>query len=271
MSEDAVIERTQAPITLMRLVDDLSALGLRSGDAVLAHCSLSQIGWVLGGARTVVDALMIVGPNGLLAMPAFTSDLSDPAEWRDPPVPDAWLETIRDGMPPFERTRTPSRGVGQIAELFRSWPGVMRSEHPQTSITAWGRGSEEVVKDHSLAFSLGDATPMGKLYARDAKILLLGVGHNRNSSLHLAESRAQHGRKTQKRLPVPCDDHVVWETVWDVEDDDERLFPKIGAAFEATGAVRVGPVGETEARLMSMRALVDFAATWLDRELAPPP
>jgi len=159
--------------------------------------------------------------------------------------------------------------MGQIAEQFRSWPGVQRSNHPVTSLAAWGRHARYLVERHSLAWSLGDETPMGRLYELDGWILLLGVDHSRNSSLHLGETRAAHGRRKLRRMPIERGGRVVWEDFAEVDDDRGRLFPLVGADYDATGAVRIGRVGSAESRLMRQRDLVDFAATWLDRRLAP--
>jgi aminoglycoside 3-N-acetyltransferase len=263
-------ERSPIPCSRASLAQDLAALGITPGMTLLVHASLARIGLVVGGAPAVIHALMdALGPEGTLVMPTFSGGLTDPATWRDPPVSAEWHEFIRANMLPFDPVRTPTRLMGQIAEQFRTWPDVHRSNHPVTSLAAWGKHAAYLVARHSLAWSLGDETPLGRLYELDGWVLLLGVGHGRNSSLHLAEARAVHGRRKSRRMPVERDGRVEWEEFADVDDDRGRLFPQIGGDFDEAGTVRIGLVGSAESRLMRQRDLVDFAAAWLDRKLAP--
>jgi aminoglycoside 3-N-acetyltransferase len=190
--ETAAIRRTQGgPVTLSRLRSGLQALGVRAGDRLLVHSSLSVLGFVAGGSQTVIEALMgAVGPDGLLVTPAFTSGLSDPADWQAPPVPADWIEPIRAEMPVFDPRLSPSRGVGAIAETFRTAPGVVRGDHPQSSFAAWGAGAEAIVTPHALEAWLGEGSPLARLYEAEARVLFLGTGYATCTSFHLAEHRA---------------------------------------------------------------------------------
>jgi aminoglycoside 3-N-acetyltransferase len=248
------------------LAADLRALGVAAGMTLITHSSLSRIGWVANGAEAVIWALMdVMGPTGTLVMPSFSGHHSDPADWTHPPVPKAWHNAIRDQMQPFDPARTQTRNMGQIPELFRTWPGVHRSNHPVMSLAFWGKDAETLASHHPIPWALGDESPMGQIYQRDGKVLLIGVGYDRNSSLHLAETRAHNRRTRVRRLPVAVDGQVVWGDYPDVAADYGLLFPRIGADFDIAGPVVTGVVGAAESRLMPQRALVDFASAWLDR------
>ena len=263
MSEGDAVERTDEPVTVERLVEDLRALGLSAGDAVLVHSSLSALGWVAGGAPTVVDALLeVVTDEGTIAMPTHSTQLSDPKSWQAPPVPESWYDDIRDGSAPYRPAVTPTRGMGAVAECFRNYPGVRRSRHPCVSFAARGADAEFVTADHAYDYPLGEASPLARLYDLDAAVLLLGTGHDTNTSLHLAEHRASYAKtEVVDGGPVVEDGERRWVEYDDVAGDTSD-FGDLGAAFETAADPTTGPVGEGSATLCSQVELVDFAVEW---------
>jgi aminoglycoside 3-N-acetyltransferase len=263
--ESAVIRRTSGgPVTLSRLRAGLEALGVHASDRLLVHSALSALGFVAGGSQTVVEALMAtVGPAGLLVMPAFTSGLSDPADWRAPPVPADWIEPIRSEMPVFDPHLSPSRGVGVIAETFRTALGVVRSAHPQVSFAAWGNGAEAIVAPHPLDARLGEGSPLAGLYEAEARVLFLGTGYATCTSFHLAEHRAGRPATLRSGLPALVDGERHWITA-DTPDYDTDDFEAIGAELDRRpGLGSRGLVGMAECRLLPLRGIVDAAAEWM--------
>ena len=254
------IAAAEWPRTRASLLADLQILGVRPGMTVMAHASLSTLGWVAGGSVAVVQALQdALGEQGTLAMPAFTGDLTDPANWQNPPVPAHWCEIIREQTPAFEAAVTPTRMMGRVAETFRTWPGTLRSGHPHASVCARGPLARQITDGHQLEDSMGEGSPFARLY--DAGAYVLQLGTDRNSGLHLAEHRCGlRGRVTQG-APMLEGGMRVWKVFSDLAYDDDS-FPPVKAAFAASGAVKLGRAGSAEARLMPVRALVDFAAAW---------
>lgn len=134
------IWRTKKPATKQKIVSDLQESGIKKGDTIIFHASMSKAHWICGGPVTVILALQeLVGESGNIVMPAQTGQLSDPAKWENPPVPESWWKIIRRETPPFDPLVTPTRGMGVIAETFRTMPDVERSFHPYHSFCAWGK------------------------------------------------------------------------------------------------------------------------------------
>ena len=267
MTEAEVIAATTTPATVGTLIRDLRALGLDEGATVMVHTSLSKLGFVVGGAQAVVEALVeVVGPSGTVVMPTHSGALSDPAEWGNPPVPAGWHDTIRSTMPAFDPALTPTRSMGAVVECFRHLDGVQRSTHPSVSTAARGPQASFITDDHQLDSGLGEGSPLARLYDLDAQVLLLGVSHANNTCLHLAEHRAAYPSKatTSKSAPLTVDGRRQWVTYEDLAEDADD-FDQIGESIGAAGLERRGVVGAGEARLMQVRQVVDHAVAWMER------
>jgi aminoglycoside 3-N-acetyltransferase len=267
MSEPLPEDRSDDPVTVDSMASDLRSLGVEAGTTVLVHGSLSSLGWVCGGAPAVVDALQrVVGEEGTVVMPTHSPGNMDPANMSNPPVPESWYDTIREGMPPYRPDVTPTQGMGAIAECFRSCPGVRRSDHPQHSFAAWGADAAFVTGGHSRDFSLGEESPLARVYDRDGDVLFLGTDHATNTSLHLAEYRADVDIDARTRAgAVIVDGDREWVS-WDDVDVDDEDFPECGAAFERErpDAIETGTVGVADAKRIDQRSLVDFAVEWFE-------
>ena len=263
MTEKDTVRNAPSPRTRASLAYDLRVLGVEAGMTLLMHSSLSKLGWVSGGSVAVVQALMdVVKPAGTIIVPTFSADLSDPAHWHHPPVPQDWWPIIYDTMPAFDPRVTPTRMIGKIAETFRTWPDVVRSYHPVVSFAAWGKHAHDVTAHHSLDYGLGEGSPLARIYDLDGWVLLLGVGHGNNTSFHLAEYRSASAAEITQGSPIFENGQRVWKSYHDIDLDDS-LFPDIGIEFDQIGHTRSGQVGSATARLFRQRPAVDFAQQWM--------
>jgi len=268
MSEAEIIKNTvEGPITSASIQKDLGEIGVKPGMVLLVHSSLSKIGWVSGGPVAVILALEeVLGSEGTLVMPTHSGDLSDPEEWSNPPVPQEWKEIIRQTMPAFNLEMTPTRGMGRITETFRGQQGVLRSNHPHMSFAARGKFASLITENHSLDFSLGEESPLARIYDLEGRILLLGVEYDSNTSLHLSEFRSDfEGKKEIKQgAPIIVDDKRQWVKIRDWEEHSEN-FIELGTAYmNAGGSLVQGKIGMADSLLIPQRELVDFGVNWIE-------
>ncbi|KAB2488380.1 aminoglycoside N(3)-acetyltransferase [Priestia endophytica] len=258
-----IVESTEAPRTKKSIKEQLQDLGLKPGMKVLVHSSLSSLGWVNGGAVTVIEALMeVITEQGTIVMPSQSVDLSNPSKWENPPVPESWWSTIKDTMPAYHPSYTPTTGMGKIVEVFRTYPNVIRSNHPSCSFVTWGKDKELILEKSDFDFPFGEGSPLDKLYQQDSYVLLLGVGFDSNTCFHLAEYRIPYRKEIIEGAPIMKDNERIWKEYRTLEYREE-LFEEMGEDYEQTGKITVGKVGSATSKLFSLQSAVNFAELWL--------
>ncbi|MGD0054970.1 MAG: AAC(3) family N-acetyltransferase [Acidimicrobiales bacterium] len=268
-SPDESPERA-GPFTAASLARDLGELGLTNGSTVLVHSSLSALGYVVGGARSVVMALLeVLGEGGTLVVPTHSSELSDPRHWHHPAIPESWWPTVRESMPAYDAQLTLTRQMGSVPEVARRLPGARRSAHPRVSFCAVGANADFIIDDHRLENGFDEHSPLARLYDLGAQVLLLGVGHANNTSLHLAEGRAAIAHPIiTEGAPMLVDGRRQWVSYRciDYRADD---FDQVGAALARAGLERVAKVGAGPSRLLDIVPMVDGAVSWFSEHRGP--
>lgn len=178
------------------IVNALQQLGIKSGQNIIVHTSMKSFGFVCGGPQIIIEALIeLVGKDGTIIMPTQTWKNMDPAYGVHLEEPIEWWDIIRDNWPAYDKDITPTNTMGAVAEMFRKWPGVLRSDHPVRSFAAWGKNAQYLINNHDLSDIFGESSPIGKLYDLDGYVLLLGTGYDKNTSIHLADERADYPSK----------------------------------------------------------------------------
>ena len=249
------------------ITDALMNAGLQRGDSVMVHTSLGKIGYVCGGAQVVIEALIeIVGEDGTIMMPAQSWKNLDPETGVHWDADENDWDRIRENWPAYNKAITPTNTMGAVAEMFRSWPGTVRSDHPARSVAAWGKNAEYLTENHDISDIFGDTSPIGKFYELDGKVLLIGVDYDKNTSIHLADVRAEYpGKHTCiEHSAVMENGKRVWKSYETLYVNGED-FIDIGADFEAAHIVKIANIGGTKLKIMKQRELVDFAVEWIER------
>jgi aminoglycoside 3-N-acetyltransferase len=244
-------------ISRQRLICELQALGVSSGDAVMVHSSLRAVGPVENGAAGLVQSLIdAVGPEGaLLAYVDYE------------PTPET---------PYFDPDKSPAcKSYGVLAEIIRQWPGASRSHNPGASITAIGKKADWFCFDHPINYGYGENTPLARLVEVKGKVLLLGSDLDQVTLLHYAEDRAQLRSKRVVRHQYQIMINGALRSVQAEEFDTsspvlaempERYFEQITQEFIGRGVASIGTVGQARSYLLQARELVEFAIDKMERE-----
>jgi aminoglycoside 3-N-acetyltransferase len=253
--------------TRTSLAADLRSIGIGTGDAVLVHAALRQVGPVVGGADTILDALRdVVGPEGTL-LGYCDWQLED--DERDDPA-------LRPHVPPFDPHRSRStRDNGFWPELLRTTPGARRSANPGASMAALGARAEWFTADHALDYGYGPQSPLGKLVKARGKVLMLGAPLDTMTLLHHAEHIAAFPNKRviSYEAPILVDGEKVWRRFEEFDTSDapdgmpEDYFATIVREFLATGEGREGKIGEASSVLVPADRMVAFAVRWMEQHI----
>lgn len=245
----------------------LAKAGVGKSQTIMVHTSLSSLGFVCGGAQVVIEALLeSVGTDGTIMMPTQSWKNLDPTagvHWEEP---EEWWQLIRDNWPAYNKDITPTNTMGAVAEMFRSWPGTLRSNHPARSVAAKGKYAQYLTTGHELSNIFGEGSPIGKLYELDGYVLLIGVGYDKNTSLHLADVKAEYPGKhySTEYSAIMENGNRVWKEYSTLFVDGED-FNEIGDAFEKEHFVTKVSLGNSTITFMKQRELVDFAVKWIEQ------
>lgn len=223
------------------LTAQLLALGVRPGGVLLLHTSFRAVRPVEGGPEGLIHAVRdALGASGTLVMPS----------WGD------------DDDVPFDPASTPvAADLGTVAQIFARLPGVRRSDHP-FAFAALGPEAHRIIADPLPIPPHGAASPVGRVHDLDGQILLLGVGHDANTTIHLAEALAKVPYGTPKHCTVLRDGRPM--RIDYIENDccTER-FAFVDAWL---GAQRTRMVGNAHARLIRSHDVVETVRQHLARD-----
>ncbi|OJH34813.1 AAC(3) family N-acetyltransferase [Cystobacter ferrugineus] len=238
-------------LSVEQVATQLRELGVRRGGVLLVHTSFRAVRPIQDGPLGLLRALRFaLGEEGTLVMPAMT-----------------------DGESIFDPASTPTRDMGITAELFWRQPGVRRSTHPGGSFAAEGPLAERICAPQPLSPPHGPDSPVGHVHELAGQVLLLGVGHGENTTLHLAEALAGVPYSVEHPCVVEVDGAA--KTVMIAETDHCcRRFQLIDAPLRARALQREGLVGHAPARLCDSRDVVAVAVELLASDpllfLCPP-
>lgn len=241
-----------AIITKEDLIHQFLSIGLRAGDHLLVHSSLSKIGYVENGPQDVVEALLeIVGPGGNLLMPN-----SPNAEYQ--------LSYIQN-VDYFDVANSPSK-LGVISEYFRLLPNAIRSAHPTEPVSCIGPDARYYTQEH-----FGEQTPYTskspfyRISEMGGKILYLGVSFdNAGTNLHTLEDAVDnfkfpvyYSEIFDVKVRFMDGNEAMMKTkVHNPEQSKKRKCDGLIPLFEQKGILQKVQIGKAKALLVDAKGLL---------------
>jgi aminoglycoside 3-N-acetyltransferase len=226
------------------LAAQLRALGVEEGGVLLVHTSFRALRPVQGGPLGLIEALRAaLGPDGTLVMPSWMGNDDEP----------------------FDPATTPaSADLGVVADAFWRLPGVVRSNHPFAFAAAGPRAAEITSGPLPLPPHIPES-PVGRVYQLDGQVLLLGVGHDADTMLHLAEFVAG----VPYRVPKYCTVLQAGRPVRIHYGENDHCCARFSLAdgwLRERSLQFEGRVGHAHARLARSRDVVGVAVEHLEQD-----
>jgi aminoglycoside 3-N-acetyltransferase len=239
---ESQVERDE--LSRAEVVNQLRTLGVEEAGVLLVHTSFRATRPVEGGPLGLIEALReAVGPDGTVVMPSWSGDDDQPFD-------------------PFTTPASPDLGV--VADSFWRLPGVLRSNHLQ-AFAAVGPAAASITADPLPLPPHIPESPVGRVHDLGGQVLLLGVGHNADTTLHLAELLANVPYRVPQYCTVLQDGHPV-RIDYDENDHCCERFALADAWLRARGLQFEGRVGHAHARLARSRDIVAVAVKHLARD-----
>ncbi|MFC5650582.1 AAC(3) family N-acetyltransferase [Paenibacillus solisilvae] len=235
---------------MQSLVESFRSIGIKPGTRLIVHSALRHLGPIEGGADTLLDALLAcIGQSGIVMVPTFT-----------------YNNVV------YDPEATPS-GTGIFTEIVRKRPGAVRSLHPTHSVAAIGEGAAQLCEGHHPLPGFGIDSPLDRLAKAGGGILLLGVGHTGNSTVHVGES---HARVPYLDIPFnpewPSRIAITGPVPMEVDLYDHpgcsRAFGVVEASLRQRKAIRDGKIGTGLAQWMSGESVISAAVDLLRQDAA---
>ena len=253
------------PVTKQQLIDTLKRLGVSGGQIIEVHASLSAFGYVVGGAETVVDALMEIAKNGgTILMPVQCKENSEPSKWKNPAILPSKYKEVRNSIPAYHQGSCDIQSMGAVAENFRHREGVCISSHPSLSYAAWGRYAKLLCNRQSLHFPLAEESPCARLYELKGKVLLLGVDFDKCTCMHLAEYRCDCRPIAVDGVCVEEDGSEIWKKYLDLSTDNSA-FMKVKAIMARKNMIRETTLGNCKIQYFSGSQAIDEATKYFEK------
>lgn len=247
------------------LIEEFKRIGIKKGDNLLIHSSLSKFkGFIVGGAQAFTDALLeVIGEEGTLVVPIQFSTNSEPSLFENPPVDFADIKKVRENIPFFDKNNNESFYMGVVVENIRRRKNVVISNHPTFAFAAIGKYSSVLCNNHSFDFGFGDNSPLKRIYDLNFKNILFGVNYDNATIFHLAEKRSGTCPIYVDGSNIKLNGDKIFFNRLEVESDTD-LFLEIGLTLEKLNLVKKEVIAECEIKIFNSKPAVDIFQKYLE-------
>lgn len=236
-------------ITKNTIFDFLKENGIKNSDTVTIHSSLRSIGPIENGADGLIDAFKEYLHDGLFIIPTHT-----------------WANVNKNS--PIYDARNTVPCIGTLPKIAAFRKDGVRSLHPTHSVAVFGKNAQEFVKNEELS-----ETPcpvggvMSRLYDMNAKILLVGVGLERNTYLHAVDEMidVKNRLNSETFKPTIIDLNGNERPSKDYHThyakgigDCSKYFPNYKNAFDHFGAIRYSKLGNAQVYCCDAKKITDI-------------
>lgn len=242
--------RTHLP--KLELKRRLTDLGLQEDDVLMVHASLRKLGPVIGGAHTVIESICeVIGERGIMSMilGSCEGDIFD------------------------ARTSPSDPAMGVLAEQFRNYPGVEVNDHPAARFAALGARASSFLNPSPRNDYYGKGSVLERFVGSRGKILRLGANPDTTTVTHYAEYLANVSpkRRVTRRYITETEGEMFIDSLddsmgiqdWPMGD----YFARILLDYVASGKCARGSIGNCRAELIDAGNFVEFAVTWMEKNL----
>jgi len=232
------------------IFEQLRSLGVPTDRPVTVHTSLKAIGEVEGRGEGFLDMLIeyVTSDGGLLCIPTHTWHRCNGG---------ITLDVNSDDV-----------CIGTLPRIASTYKGVVRSLNPTHSLAIFGE--KEKAKafaslDNSLVSSSDPNGCLGSFIKKDGYILLIGIGQEKNTFLHVVED--MNGVSNRLSEPYPAKVKLADGSIKDIPlklicpqeiGDVSQRYPKLEPAFRLGGAIKYGKIGNADVQLCNARWMAEI-------------
>lgn len=228
----------------------LTQIGVPRDGVVVVHSAISRLSKQGFRAEAMIELLLNYLADGTLIMPTMT--------WR----------SVTVANPRWDELETPSH-TGVLSEIFRTTQASDRSIHPTHSVAAVGEAAHELLATHHLDETpVSPRSPYGLMRDYDAYILMIGVGLESCTAIHLPEEEIApeiYLRPSIDAETYLCRDRhggthsVRTRRHWRLDRD----FPKFGSPLAIKGLLQAGDINGCPYQIVSLKHLLHEVSTAL--------